>query len=41
MAPEVFNIFVGYMHGGIECTLSKSVDDTNVYGVVLGGRDAI
>ncbi|GAB0179738.1 mitochondrial enolase superfamily member 1 [Grus japonensis] len=40
---ELFNIFVGDMDSGIECTLSMFADDTKLCGVVntLEGRDAI
>jgi len=43
MLMTLFNIFVSNMNSGIECTLSKSADDTKLCVAVdtLEGRDAI
>ena len=43
LGSALFNIFLGNMDNGIECTLSKFVDDARLHGAVdmLEGRDAI
>jgi len=43
LALALFNIFIGDMDNGIECTISKFVNDTKLCGAVntLEGRDAI
>ena len=43
MGPVLFNIFVGNMDSGAECTFSKFSNDTKLCGAVdiLEGRDAI
>ncbi|GAB0179114.1 hypothetical protein GRJ2_000376700 [Grus japonensis] len=43
LRPALFNVFVRDMDSGIECILSKLVDDTKLCGAVdkLEGRGAI